>query len=110
MEKYSIKNEVDLLFEKIGKIQEKCGHRFFLLEAFKPKDTLTKGVFRVERGLIACCLDCSKEVEVDMTKMCPRCFGGMISQKRAKVLLINYIVAGYANILFINSSTGRIIF
>ena len=28
MEKYSIKNEVDLLFEKIGKIQEKCGHRF----------------------------------------------------------------------------------
>ena len=84
MEKYSIKNEVDLLFEKIGKIQEKCGHRFFLLEAFKPKDTLTKGVFRVERGLIACCLDCSKEVEVDMTKMCPRCFGGMISQKKSK--------------------------
>ena len=82
MEKYSIKNEVDLLFEKIGKIQEKCGHRFFLLEAFKPKDTLTKGVFRVERGLIACCLDCSKEVEVDMTKMCPLLFWGNDKSKK----------------------------
>ena len=38
-----------------------------------------------------------------MTKMCPPLFwGNDKSKKRAKVLLINYIVAGYANIMFIN--------
>ena len=78
----SIENKVDLLRKQINEIQEKCGHRFFLLEAFKPKDTLTKGVFRVERGLIACCLDCSKEVEVDMTKMCPPLFWGNDKSKK----------------------------
>ena len=81
MEKYSIKNEVDLLFEKIGKIQEKCEHRFYLLERYKPKDTLTKSVFRVEEGVMACCLDCSKRVGIDMTKMCPRCLGEMLKKK-----------------------------
>ncbi|HEY4484578.1 MAG TPA: hypothetical protein VI978_02555 [Candidatus Paceibacterota bacterium] len=77
-------NEVDVLFEKIRKIQKECGHRFFLMNAYKPKKTLEKGTFRTERGVMACCLYCSKEVEIDMTKMCPCCFGEMTRLKESK--------------------------
>jgi len=77
-------NRVDNLFEEIKEIQEKCSHRFFLMNVYKPKETLEKGTFRVERGVMACCLYCSKEVEIDMTKMCPCCFGEMIKLKKIK--------------------------
>ena len=77
-------NRVDNLFEEIKEIQEKCSHMFFLSNVYKPKETLEKGVFRVERGLMACCLYCSKEVKIDMTQMCPRCFGEMIKLKKIK--------------------------
>ena len=77
-------NEVDVLFGKISKIQEKCSHRFFLLDKYKPKKTLKRGIFRVERGITTCCLDCSKKIEIYMTKMCPSCFGEMVRQKESK--------------------------
>ena len=80
----SIENKVDLLRKQINEIQEKCEHRFFSLDGYKPKETLERGTFRVERGVRASCLDCSKEVEVNMTEMCPRCFGEMAKQKERK--------------------------
>ena len=74
-------NEVDNLFKKIKEIQDACRHMFYFLNGYKEKETLQKGVFRVERGVTACCLDCSKKIEFDVTKMCPYCFGGMVRQK-----------------------------
>jgi len=80
----SVKNKVDLLIDEIKKIQENCKHMFFLLDRYEPKETLEKGTFRVERGIMASCLYCSKKIGVDMTKMCPRCFGEMIRQKEER--------------------------
>ena len=81
---YSIENQVDLLLNAVKVIQGKCDHRFFLLDVYKPTETLERGTFRIEKGIRACCLDCSKEVTVDMTEMCPHCFGKMARQKEKK--------------------------
>jgi len=80
----SAKNKVDFLFEEVKKIQEKCCHTFFLLGVYKPKETMVKKVFRVEKGVTACCIDCSRVINIDMTKMCPRCFGEMVRQEESK--------------------------
>ena len=90
---YSIENKVDLLLNAVKVIQGKCDHRFFLLDVYKPTETLERGTFRIEKGIRACCLDCSKEVTVDMTEMCPIALEKWQDKKRRKVLLINCIVA-----------------
>lgn len=83
-------NEADKLLKKVGNIRKRCQHDFRLLKKVPLRESLVEGVFilySVDRSggageVFLKCTGCSKEVDLDPLKTCPRCLGKL---KKGKV-------------------------